>query len=195
MIRHYELGLVINPDLSDEQIDAQMLRVGQSIETRGGQITHLDRWGRRRMSYPIQHHRDGYYAFIDMQMDSAAVREVERQLLVQENIMRHLLTMIDPRALTERARRREMEAARAAQAQQRAAEAAGRAAEPAPPAPTEVAQPAAEAAPPPAEETPAVAAVPPADVAPPPAEAAPESPTAESDAAVTPAPDETTPVE
>lgn len=184
MIRHYELGVVINPDLSEEQIEAQMLRVGQIIETRGGQITHLDRWGRRRMSYPIQRHRDGYYAFIDLEMDSAAVRDIDRQLLVQENIMRHLLTMIDPRALTERQRRRDMEAARVAMAQQRAAEAAARAA--APPAEVAPAQPTAEVGQPATEEAPA-----PAELAP----AAAAAPEPAADATVTPAPDETTPVE
>ncbi len=126
MIRHYELGLVINPDLAEDQIEAQVLRVGQAIEAREGKITHLDKWGRRRLAYPIEHHREGYYAFIDMEMDTTAVREIESMLRVQENVMRHLITMIDPRTLEERRRRQEQDAARAAaqaaQAAQRAAE-------------------------------------------------------------------------
>jgi small subunit ribosomal protein S6 len=127
MIRHYELGLVINPDLSDEQLEAQIVRVGQAIETRGGQIAHLDRWGRRRMAYPINRHRDGYYVFFDMELDSTVVGDVDRFLLVQENLLRYLLTMVDPRALAERQRRRDLEAARAAAAAQRAADQAAQA--------------------------------------------------------------------
>ena len=120
MLREYELGLVINPDLSEDQLEAQMLRIGQTIEGHGGTITHLDKWGRRRLSYPIGRHRDGYYAFIDMQLESLSVRDIERVLLVQEEIMRHLITFIDPRALAERRRRQELEATRAALAAQRA---------------------------------------------------------------------------
>ena len=120
MLREYELGLVINPDLSEEQLEAQMLRIGQTIEGQGGTITHLDKWGRRRLSYPIGRHRDGYYAFIDMQLESLSVRDIERVLLVQEEVMRHLITFIDPRALAERRRRQELEATRAALAAQRA---------------------------------------------------------------------------
>jgi small subunit ribosomal protein S6 len=122
MIRHYELGMVINPDLSDEQLEAQIVRVGQVIETRGGTIAHLDRWGRRRMAYPINRHRDGYYVFYDMELDSTVVGEVDRFLLVQENLLRYLLTMVDPRALAERQRRRDLEAARIATAQANAAQ-------------------------------------------------------------------------
>ncbi|MBA3826242.1 MAG: 30S ribosomal protein S6 [Ktedonobacterales bacterium] len=130
MIREYELGLVINPDLSEEQIEAQVLRVGQTIEGRGGQIVHLDRWGRRRMAYPIQRHRDGYYAFFDVQLDSAEVRGVETVLRVQESIMRSLLTVIDPRTIADRRRRQEQEALRLAQRAEAAAAAAQAAANP-----------------------------------------------------------------
>lgn len=151
MIRHYELGLVINPDLSDEQLEAQIVRVGQAIETRGGHIAHLDRWGRRRMAYPINRHRDGYYVYYDMELDSTVVGEIDRFLLVQENVLRYLLTMIDPRALAERQRRRDLEAARVAAAQaaaaQRAADLAAQAEAQANAAPVEVAAPTESAAP------------------------------------------------
>ncbi len=114
MIREYELGLVINPDLNDEQLEAQLLRIGQAVEAQGGEVTRLDRWGRRRLSYQIDHHRDGYYAFLDIRMDSRSVREVENMLGVQEGILRKLIIWRDPRALAERRRREQEEAARAA---------------------------------------------------------------------------------
>jgi small subunit ribosomal protein S6 len=120
MIRQYELGLVINPDLSEEQIEAQVLRIGQAIEGQGGQVMHLDRWGRRHLAYPINRHRDGYYAFIDMQLESTVVHDVQQVLDVQEEVLRSLLTMIDPRTIAERQRRRELEATRIAQAAARA---------------------------------------------------------------------------
>jgi len=116
MVREYELGLVLNPELSDEQMEAQLLRLGQQIETRKGEVTRLDKWGRRRLAYPIRHHRDGYYVFLEFRIDSAELRDLERSVQVQESIMRHLMTWRDPRAQAER-RRREQEAAIRAAAQ------------------------------------------------------------------------------
>lgn len=193
MIREYELGLVINPDLNEEQIEAQILRVGQTIEGRGGQIVHLDRWGRRRMAYPIQRHREGYYAFFDVQMDSAEVRTVESVLRVQEDIMRSLLTTIDPRTIADRRRRQEQEAARAAQR----AEAAANAAQAQANAPVAEAVPASEAdavvAPVAAE--PVAVAAPVAEVAEPAAVATPAPEDTAPAAPASAAPDETTPVD
>lgn len=128
MVRDYELGLVINPDLSEEQIEAVIVRIGQTVEAREGTVVRLDRWGRRRLAYPIERHRDGYYAYLDLRMDTSAVREVERVVLVQEDIMRHLIMVIDPRMQEERKRRQEQEAARQAAMAQRQADMAAQAA-------------------------------------------------------------------
>jgi len=114
MVRDYELGLVISPELNDEQLEAQILRIGQSIETRGGEIVKLDRWGRRRLAYPIEHHRDGYYLYIEFKIDSLSLRDVERTILVQENVLRHMITYRDPKAQAERKRREQEAAARLA---------------------------------------------------------------------------------
>jgi small subunit ribosomal protein S6 len=116
MVREYELGLVINPDLSDEQTEAQIVRIGQLIESHRGEISRLDRWGRRRLAYPVQRHREGYYAFLTFTVEGEAVREIERFLQVQEEIMRHLIVFLDPRTKAERQRRLDMAAAAAAAA-------------------------------------------------------------------------------
>jgi len=125
MVREYELGLVLRPDLNDEEMEAQILRIGQQIETRGGEITRLDKWGRRRMAYGIQRYREGYYAFMEFRLDSLALRDLDRVMRVQENVMRHLITWRDPRAQAERRLREQRAAAvAAAQAAAQAAQAA-----------------------------------------------------------------------
>lgn len=128
MVRDYELGLVINPDLSEEQIEAVIVRIGQTVEAREGTVVRLDRWGRRRLAYPIERHRDGYYAYLDLRLETSAVREIERVVLVQEDIMRHLIMVIDPRMQEERKRRQEQETARQAAMAQRQADMAASAA-------------------------------------------------------------------
>ncbi len=128
MKRQYELGLVLNPDLNEEQMDTVLERIGQIIEHQEGEIVHLDRWGRRRMAYAIERHREGYYVFIELRMESEAVHEVEQFVHLQEAVMRYLLIAIDPRALEERKRRKDQDAARLAMRAAQIAEAANAAA-------------------------------------------------------------------
>lgn len=128
MARDYELGIVVNPDVGDERARATVERITQTVAANGGQVVRVNAWGRRRLSYPIQHHRDGMYFFFDLIMPPTSVVEIERTLRVNEDIIRHLLTVRDPRIVAQQ-RQREAEAEAAAEA--RAAEAAAHAEAPA----------------------------------------------------------------
>lgn len=122
--RDYELGLVINPDVGEDQARANVERVSQSIISNGGQVVRVNAWGRRRLTYPIQHHRDGLYYFFDLIMPPTAVVEIERALRVNEDIMRHLMKARDPKTVALQ-RQRDIENDRAAEeARARAAAAA-----------------------------------------------------------------------
>ena len=121
--RDYELGLIINPDIGEDQARAIVERVSQSILNNGGQVVRVNAWGRRRLTYPIQHHRDGLYYFFDLIMPPTAVAEIERALRVNEDVMRHLMKVRDPKAVAQQ-RQRAIEEDRAAEeARARAAEA------------------------------------------------------------------------
>jgi small subunit ribosomal protein S6 len=140
--RDYELGLIINPDVGEEQARAIVERVSQSIISNGGQVVRVNAWGRRRMMYPIQHHRDGLYFFFDLIMPTVAVVEIERGLRVNEDVMRHLLKVRDPKVVAQQ-RQRALEDDRAAEeARARAVAAAAAAAEAQPPAEAPVEAPA-----------------------------------------------------
>ena len=97
--RDYELGLVINPDVGEDQARAIVERVSQSIIGNDGKIVRVNAWGRRRLTYPIQHHRDGLYYFFDLIMPPTAVVEIERALRVNEDVIRHLMKARDPKAV------------------------------------------------------------------------------------------------
>ncbi|HZU76504.1 MAG TPA: 30S ribosomal protein S6 [Dehalococcoidia bacterium] len=148
--RDYDLGIVINPEVGDEQARAIVERVTQTIAANGGQVIRVNAVGRRRLAYPIEHHRDGLYFFFDLTLPPTAVAEIERTLRVNEEIIRHLMLVRDPRLVADQ-RRREAEAealaaqqaaerqaaAEAAAAQAAAAQAAAAAEAPAEAAPTE----------------------------------------------------------
>src|SRR5260370_40594428 len=64
--RDYELGFILNPEVNEEQTRAIVERIEQIVTRYGGQTMRVNQWGRRRLAYPIEHHRDGIYVFIDM---------------------------------------------------------------------------------------------------------------------------------
>lgn len=153
--RDYELGLVISPDAGDEQARAIVERVSQVVRNNDGQVVRVNAWGRRRLAYPIEHHRDGLYFFFDLIMPPAAVTEIERALHVNENIIRHLMKLRDSRVVGQEREHaaeadRQAEARARTEAEQQAQAAAERPAEEPAPAP---------AAPAPAEAQPETQAV------------------------------------
>jgi small subunit ribosomal protein S6 len=116
--RDYELGFILNPEVSEEQTSAILERIEKIVKNYDGQVVKVNQWGRRRLAYPIQHHRDGYYVFIDMILTPETVFELDRTLKVSEEVMRHLVKRRDPKAVQkEREEREARAAAAAAQAQ------------------------------------------------------------------------------
>ena len=118
MSRDYELGLIINPEVSEEETDTVLERVRQIVANYGGQIVRENRWGRRRLAYPIERHRDGFYVFIDMILTPETVSELERTLKVSETVLRHMIKKRDPKAVQKEREEREARAAAAANAQE-----------------------------------------------------------------------------
>lgn len=117
MRRDYELGFILNPEVSEEQTRAILERIEQIVKNYDGQVVKVNQWGRRRLAYPIEHHRDGYYVFIDMILTPETVLELDRTLKVSEEVMRHLVKRRDPKAVQKEREEREAREARAAAAQ------------------------------------------------------------------------------
>src|SRR2546425_2078319 len=120
--RDYELGFILNPEVSEEQTSAILERIEKIVKNYDGQVVKVNQWGRRRLAYPIEHHRDGYYVFIDMILTPETVLELDRNLKVSEEVMRHIVKRRDPKAVQKEREEREARAAAAAtQAQASAA--------------------------------------------------------------------------
>jgi small subunit ribosomal protein S6 len=113
--RDYELGFILKPEVNEEQTGAILTRISQVVTNHDGQIVRVNQWGRRRMAYPIEHHRDGYYIFIDMILTPETVAELDRTLKVSEDVLRHMMIRRDPKAIQKE--REDYEARAAAQEQ------------------------------------------------------------------------------
>ncbi|GAA4914169.1 small subunit ribosomal protein S6 [Stackebrandtia albiflava] len=87
-MRHYEVMVIIDPDLEERQVTPSLETFLNVIRESGGSVEKLDVWGRRRLAYEINKKSEGIYAVIDLQSEPAAVAELERQMRLNESIMR-----------------------------------------------------------------------------------------------------------
>jgi small subunit ribosomal protein S6 len=94
-MRRYELMLVLRPDLADDKAQVTLERTARAIAAGGGQIVKQAPWGRRRLAYPIDHHREGSYFVILFEGPPTAIVELERGLLISEEVLRHLVTRVE----------------------------------------------------------------------------------------------------
>jgi small subunit ribosomal protein S6 len=90
-MRRYELMLVFRPDAPDDRTSAIIDRTTRQITAAGGQIVKVAPWGRRRLAYPIDRHREGAYHIVVFEAPTTAIVELERGLLITEEVLRHLV--------------------------------------------------------------------------------------------------------
>jgi len=93
-LRRYELMLLIRPDLEDDKLQAAVEKVTRAVVNGGGALTKVSPWGKRRLAYEIKHFREASYFLIHFDIAPDAVREIERGLLISEEILRHLVTVL-----------------------------------------------------------------------------------------------------
>jgi small subunit ribosomal protein S6 len=109
--RDYELGVIFSPEVSEEEMRSVLDRIDQIVTTHGGQVVKVNQWGRRRLAYPIERHRDGLYVFIDMILTPETVSELERTLKVSEVVLRYMTRKRDAKAVQREREEREARAA------------------------------------------------------------------------------------
>jgi small subunit ribosomal protein S6 len=91
--REYELFYVLRPDIDEDQVRTAMDDVAALIAGQGGEMTKSSLWGRRRLAYTIAGFNDGYYALKELTLPADKVRELERQLRLDERVIRHLISL------------------------------------------------------------------------------------------------------
>ncbi len=93
-LRDYELVFIISPEVEDGTLDATIDNVGQFITGKGGTISDVERWGKRRLAYPIKHFLEGSYVLSRFKMKPVWSKELEANLQISEEILRHLLIKV-----------------------------------------------------------------------------------------------------
>ena len=93
-MRNYELMCIVQPDLDETAFNGVLDKVKGWITDSGGSIEKAEVWGRRRMAYSIDKHREGQYVLLNVTMSPTATFDLERNLRFQEPIMRHMLSVV-----------------------------------------------------------------------------------------------------
>lgn len=97
MKRAYELTFIVRLDGNDEaQVNGTVDQVRAWVEAEElGQVTKIDRWGRRKLSYEIDNQREGYYVLFESKIEPHALNELERNLNLAPNVLRYLFVRTD----------------------------------------------------------------------------------------------------
>ncbi len=116
----YELTYIVNSVISDEQVKDMVTRVTAQVKENGGDIIEVDEWGARRLAFPIQKKRNGYYVNMYFTAPGEIIPRLERVLEIDDNILRYLTLRMDPKMIrhyeaTKTKRAAEAEAAEAAE--------------------------------------------------------------------------------
>ncbi len=87
----YEIVAVLRPDLDEEALGAALTRISQRITEHGGSVASLERWGKRKLAYPVKKHRDGYYALLVFPLEAIRIASLRQVLGLNEDLLRFTL--------------------------------------------------------------------------------------------------------
>ena len=94
-LRDYELVLIINPEASEEAVNARIEHVSKLATGGGGAVSSINQWGKKKLAYPLKHFLEGNYVFAQFKMKPATSKELEANLKISEEVIRHLLIKVE----------------------------------------------------------------------------------------------------
>lgn len=95
MTRAYKLAVVINPKLSDAEIERLGHALKESIKKHGGETISEDVWGRRPTAYRLKGHDEAFYTFLTINIEPSKVTALDQEIRLTDNVLRHLITIAE----------------------------------------------------------------------------------------------------
>ena len=93
-LRPYEILVIVDPRPTEEEAAALLTQLGENLGSLGATVAKIDNWGKRRLAYDIKKQREGTYAVFEVSAEPTMVKEFERQLRLNENVLRFLSTRV-----------------------------------------------------------------------------------------------------
>lgn len=94
-MKKYELMFIINPTVLEEGRDAVIEKVTGILTASGATVVKSEKWGERKLAYPIDKKKTGFYVLINLEMDGTKLTEVESKLNITEEVMRYIIVKND----------------------------------------------------------------------------------------------------
>ena len=94
-LRDYELVLIISPEIAEEGFEAILEKTSQFVTGSGGVVADVERWGKKRLAYPIDHFMEGSYVLTRLKLKTTLSKELKANLQISEDVLRHLLIRVD----------------------------------------------------------------------------------------------------
>lgn len=95
MNSRYEIGFIITPEVNEEEVKKIIESITATITKAKGVIENLDEWGRKKLAFPIQKNLEGYYVFIQTEVDGSVIATLERRLKQMEKVLRFITLRLD----------------------------------------------------------------------------------------------------
>ena len=105
-MNHYEIVFILNPVLSDEQIKETVKKYEDLLVSRGAKMISKEDWGLKKLAYPIQHKKSGFYHLFEFTVEGDAINQMEVEFRRDERIMRYLTVKLDKHAIAWAEKRR-----------------------------------------------------------------------------------------
>jgi small subunit ribosomal protein S6 len=93
-LKDYELVCIINPDITEEALETRLSGISQFITGREGVISSFDKWGKKKLAYPLKQYLEGHYVLAKFKLSPARCKELEANLKISEEVLRHLLVRV-----------------------------------------------------------------------------------------------------
>lgn len=96
---HYESVVLINAALEDQQTDQTVDSILEHLKILGGEITDVEKWGRKRLAYAINNAKSGFYLITRFKAPTSLISEYERSLRLEENVIRYMTIVLEKKDL------------------------------------------------------------------------------------------------
>jgi small subunit ribosomal protein S6 len=94
-MHNYELVYILQADLDEATLTGAVDAIEALIKNSKGEIAKVDKWGKRRLAYPIRKMREGFYVFISFQMEPSEIVNLKRALGYNEQVLRYIVVRVN----------------------------------------------------------------------------------------------------
>ena len=94
-MRSYEVIFILDPALADDGVEAAVVAAKGVLAKAGGEVTEVQKWGKKRLAYDIKKRREGHYVYFRAQAPGKAVAELERHLKIADPVLKYITVLME----------------------------------------------------------------------------------------------------